>query len=102
MGGESNKSTITKGVVIMGRRKGNILLGMNANEKRFMRKIVEVFEKRGLHRSEWPERKAEALTEYRDRVRRQCSECMSMVVEAEIARQMPKVAKPVVVAEKKG
>lgn len=77
----------------MGRRKASILLGMNANEKRFMRKIREVFEKRGLHRSEWSERKIEALEEYRDKVRRQCSECMSLVVDAEIARQMP-VPKP--------
>ncbi len=77
----------------MGRRKGNVLVGMNANEKRFMRKIVEAFEKRGLHRAEWPERKAEALGEFRDKVRRHCAECISEIVDSELARLTPKVAK---------
>ena len=76
----------------MGRRRGNILLSMTACEKRFMRKIVEVFEKRGLHQDEWPERKREALEEYRDKVRRECSECVCRVVDEEIARMMPKTA----------
>ncbi len=86
----------------MGRRKGNVLLGMNANEKRFMRKIVEAFEKRGLHRSEWPERKAEALGEFRDKVRRHCAECIGDIVDSEIARLTPATVKPKVAEKKKG
>ena len=85
----------------MGRRKGNILLSMNACEKRFMRRIREVFEKRGLHRSEWPEKKAEALADYRDKVRRQCSECACLVVDEEIERLLPRAARPVVEKEVK-
>ena len=73
----------------MVRRKKNVLLGMNANEKKFMRKVVDVFEKRGFPKDEWRERKIEALEEFRDQVRRQCSECIHGVVTAEIERMTP-------------
>ena len=75
----------------MGRKKKNVLLSMTANEKKFMRKVSEVLAKRGLPKAEWPERKTEALEEFRDRVRRQCSDCVHAVVESEIERMTPAV-----------
>ena len=73
----------------MGRKKKNLLLGMTANEKKFMRKIVEVLEKNNVHKSEHRERKQEALETYRERVRQECSQCFSDVVDTEIDRLLP-------------
>lgn len=68
----------------MGRRKNNILLSMNANEKKFMRKITEKLKAAGYPKAEIPERKREALEEYRGCVRMKCAPCVTECITEEV------------------
>lgn len=65
--------------------KKNILMSMTANEKRYMRLVSEKL--KGVYTpSEIPERKREALEEYREKVRKACSPCVSNVCDSEIEK----------------
>lgn len=63
----------------------NILMGMTANEKRFMRYVTEAL--RGKYsKAEIPEHKREALEIYRDKLAKQCSPCFAEIADREIER----------------
>lgn len=73
--------------------KKNILMSMTANEKKYMRLVSERLQ--GVYpKSEIPERKREALEEYREKVRQKCSPCVSAIVDSEVARLEKKLARP--------
>jgi len=77
--------------------KKNILYGMTANEKRFMRLIDEKL-KGNYSVAEKPERKRSALEIYRRKVAEHCSECFEQVANDEANRVaqslIPRVKKP--------
>lgn len=69
----------------MAKKTKNVLMSMTANEKRYMRLVSEKL--KGVYPpSEIPERKREALEEYREKVRKHCSPCVSEIADREVER----------------
>jgi len=69
----------------MARRRKNILLSMNAQEKKFVRKIEAALKLEGVPREELPEQKREALEIFRQKRQKKCSRIVHDLIDEMVA-----------------
>lgn len=71
----------------MAKKRKNILLSMNAQEKKFVRRIEAALKLEGVPREELPEQKREALEIFRQKRQKKCARIVHDLIDDMVAEE---------------